>query len=83
MAEWFNEEQSHPLRMRGLKQRRMSLKQISSLSHPLRMRGLKRHGRDQPFDNTQSHPLRMRGLKRHKRDTGDYALCRILYGCVD
>ena len=75
--------ESHPLRMRGLKQSYCRCSQIQWRSHPLRMRGLKHVHAAGKRASGLSHPLRMRGLKLFMLRLYNKTQSRILYGCVD
>ena len=55
--------ESHPLRVRGLKQFQLEVNHRNSMSHPLRVRGLKPRAFLSDAGLKLSHPLRVRGLK--------------------
>ena len=55
--------QSHPLRVRGLKQVMAFMICTKAKSHPLRVRGLKPEFAHLSEQEIRSHPLRVRGLK--------------------
>ena len=55
---------SHPVRVRGLKRKPVSVVTRDAKSHPVRVRGLKLHFPDLSIELEVSHPVRVRGLKR-------------------
>ena len=74
---------SHPLRVRGLKRKRILHNLPGDPSHPLRVRGLKQADPIHIVKIVPSHPLRVRGLKHSDLRYALDRLSRILYGCVD
>ena len=75
--------ESHPLRMRGLKQKRLAHTSIVNLVASFTDAWIETNSSLHLSHIKVSHPLRMRGLKRRSKTRPGCLQSRILYGCVD
>ena len=62
----LNAEGSHPVWVRGLKQKHLKPVVYAQKSHPVWVRGLKRRNEDIIIDSRGSHPVWVRGLKHNQ-----------------
>ena len=74
---------SHPMWVRGLKQKRYGYENVSVQSHPMWVRGLKPKFDKRLLKYVESHPMWVRGLKHIVNLFISEVISRTLCGCVD